>query len=300
MAESPPSSDLIFRRTAPALFVFLWSTGWIVARYSAEYADPLTFLCARYAFAGAVLLIYALLARARWPATPSDWVHAAFSGVLLHAIYLGGVWIAVKHGVPASISALLAALQPILTAALAPLFLHERIGSKQWLGIVLGFIGIGLVLSPKLGGVETGTIAAVTIPLAINVVAMIAVTLGTFYQKRYIHSGDLRTVTILQYAGALAVTLPFAYLIEPMRLEWNATTILIMLWSVFAISIGAIALLLLLIRRGEVSRAAQLIYLVPPTAAIQAYFLFGEQLSPVQLAGMALTVIGVALASRAA
>jgi drug/metabolite transporter (DMT)-like permease len=220
--------------------------------------------------------------------------------VLLHAIYLGGVWIAVKHGVPASISALLAALQPILTAALAPLLLRERIGPKQWLGIVLGFVGIGLVLSPKLAGVETGTIAAATVPLAINIVAMIAVTLGTFYQKRYIHSGDLRTVTILQYAGALAVTLPVAYLIEPMRLDWNATTILIMLWSVFAISIGAIALLLLLIRRGEVSRAAQLIYLVPPTAAIQAYFLFGEQLSPVQLMGMALTVIGVALASRAA
>ena len=202
--------------------------------------------------AGAVLLVYAFLAGARWPATPRDWVHAAFSGVLLHAIYLGSVWVAVKQGVPASISALLAALQPILTAALAPFLLHERIGSKQWLGIVLGFVGIILVLSPKLGGVEPGEIAAVTIPLAINVVAMLAVTLGTFYQKRYIHSGDLRTVTILQYAGALAVTLPFAYLIEPMRLEWNTTTILVMLWSVFAISIGAIALLLLLIRRGEV------------------------------------------------
>jgi drug/metabolite transporter (DMT)-like permease len=295
-----PASDLIFRRAAPVLFVFLWSTGWIVARYSAEYADPLTFLCARYACAGAVLLIYAVLAGARWPATSADWAHAAISGVLLHAIYLGGVWIAIAHGVPASISALLAALQPILTAAVAPLFLHERIGPKQWLGIVLGFVGIIIVLSPKLAGVAPGQLGAVAIPLAINAIAMIAVTAGTFYQKRYIHSGDLRTVTILQYAGALAVTLPVAYLIEPMRLEINPTTILVMLWSVLAISIGAIALLLLLIRRGEVSRAAQLIYLVPPTAAIQAYVLFGEQLSPLQLAGMALTVVGVALASRAA
>jgi drug/metabolite transporter (DMT)-like permease len=299
MADSA-KTDRIFRRAAPALFVFLWSTGWIVARYSAEYADPLTFLSARYTCAGAVLLVYALLARARWPANPGDWVHAGVSGVLLHAIYLGGVWIAIAHGVPASISALLAALQPILTAALAPLLLHERIGLKQWLGIVLGFIGIIVVLSPKLAAVNASDFAAVTIPLAINAIAMIAVTAGTFYQKRYIHSGDLRTVTILQYAGALAVTLPVAYLIEPMRLEVNATTILIMLWSVLAISIGAIALLLLLIRRGEVSRAAQLIYLVPPTAAVQAWLLFGEQLSPLQLAGMALTVIGVALASRAA
>ncbi len=225
MAESPPSSDLIFRRTRQPLclpMVDRLDRRTLFRRIRRSADLPLRAL----RFAGAVLLIYALLARARWPATPSDWVHAAFSGVLLHAIYLGGVWIAVEHGVPASISALLAALQPILTAALAPLFLRERIGSKQWLGIVLGFIGIGLVLSPKLGGVETGAIAAVTIPLVINVVAMIAVTLGTFYQKRYIHSGDLRTVTILQYAGALAVTLPFAYLIEPMRLEWNTTTIL--------------------------------------------------------------------------
>lgn len=295
-----PSSDLIFRRTAPALFVFLWSTGWIVARYSAEYADPLTFLSARYACAGAVLFLYALIAGGRWPARPSDFVHAAFSGVLLHAIYLGGVWIAIAQGVPASISALLAALQPILTAALAPILLRERIGAKQWLGIVLGFIGIIVVLSPKLAGVAPGQLGAVAMPLLINIIAMLAVTAGTFYQKRYIHSGDLRTVTILQYAGAIAVTLPVAYLIEPMRLEVNATTILIMLWSVLAISIGAIALLLLLIRRGEVSRAAQLIYLVPPTAAAQAYLLFGEQLTPLQLAGMALTVIGVALASRAA
>lgn len=191
-------------------------------------------------------------------------------------------------------------MQPILTAALAPLLLHERIELKQWLGIALGFLGIIVVLSPKLAGIAPGELAAVTIPLAINIIAMLAVTAGTFYQKRYIHSGDLRTVTILQYAGAIAVTLPVAWLIEPMRLEINATTILIMLWSVFAISIGAIALFLLLIRRGEVSRAAQLIYLIPPTAAVQAWLLFGEQLSPLQLAGMALTVIGVALASRAA
>jgi drug/metabolite transporter (DMT)-like permease len=294
------TTDVLFRRAAPALFVFLWSTGWIVARYSAEYADPLTFLSARYACAGAVLFVYALIAGARWPATPQDFAHAAFSGVLLHAIYLGGVWIAIAQGLPASISALLAALQPILTAALAPLLLHERIELKQWLGIALGFLGIIVVLSPKLAGIAPGELAAVTIPLAINIIAMLAVTAGTFYQKRYIHSGDLRTVTILQYAGAIAVTLPVAWLIEPMRLEINATTILIMLWSVFAISIGAIALFLLLIRRGEVSRAAQLIYLIPPTAAVQAWLLFGEQLSPLQLAGMALTVIGVALASRAA
>src|SRR5437764_745633 len=164
MADSA-SSDRIFRRGTPVLFVFLWSTGWIVARYAAEYADPLTFLCARYACASAVLLVYALIARAAWPTTSRDFAHGAFSGVLLHAIYLGGVWIAIAHGVPASISALLAALQPILTAALAPLLLHERLGAKQWLGIALGFIGIIVVLSPKLAGVAPGELGAVAMPL---------------------------------------------------------------------------------------------------------------------------------------
>ena len=129
---------------------------------------------------------------------------------------------------------------------------------------------------------------------------MVSVTLGTFYQKRFIHSGDLRTVTFLQYVAAAAATLLAAYLLEPMRLEWNTTTVLVMAWSVFGISIGAIALLLLLIRRGEVSRAAQLIYLVPPVAALQAAVLFGERLNLLQLSGMALTVLGVALASRRA
>jgi drug/metabolite transporter (DMT)-like permease len=280
------------------LFVFIWSTGWIVARFSADYADPLTFLSARYACAGVVLLAYALIAGASWPRSGIEWGHAMVSGVLLHAIYLGGVWYAVRNGVPASISALIAAVQPILTAMLAPTIAHERIRPLQWGGIALGFSGLILVLWPKLAGVPVGGLWDVAFPIGINLIGMVGVTLGTFYQKRYIRSGDLRTVTVLQYAGAIIATLPVAYMLEPMRIEWNLTMVLVMAWSALALSIGAIALLLLLIRRGEVSRSAQLIYLVPPTAAVQAYFLFGETLIPLQIAGMALTVAGVALASR--
>jgi len=294
---SAPASSL-FNRIVPLLFVFIWSTGWIVARYSADYADPLTFLFVRYAGAGAVLFVYAMAAGAIWPRSKAEIGHALVSGVLLHALYLGGVWWAIRHGVPASISALIAALQPILTALFAPAFVGERVRPIQWAGIFIGFVGLLLVLSPKLASVEPGQLGAALAPIAINVVGMIAITFGTFYQKRKIHSGDLRTVTVLQYVGAAAATLPVAFLVEPMRIEWNWTTATVLAWSVLALSIGAIALLLLLIRRGEVSRSAQLIYLVPPTAAIQAYLLFGETLSAPQIFGMAVTVAGVALASR--
>ena len=290
----PPRVGTLLRAAVPAAFVFLWSTGWIVARFSADHADPLTFLAARFALAGLAIFAFALLARAGWPARRADWLHALVSGVLLHGLYLGGVWWAIRQGLPASISALIAAVQPILTALLAPALAGERIGRNQWLGLALGFLGIGIVLEPKLAGVDALGLA----PVLANLAAMASVTLGSFYQKRYVRSGDLRSIAGLQYAGALLFVLPLAALVEPMRIDWNATMIVVMAWSVFGLSIGAIALYLLLIRSGEVSGAARLIYLVPPTAAVQAWFFFGETFSPVQLAGMALTVAGVVLAGR--
>ena len=294
----PSPLSRAFERAIPLIFVLIWSTGWIVARFARDYADALTFLSVRYALAGAALLAFALVSRAQWPQGRAEWGHALFSGILLHGIYLGAVWWAIRHGLPASISALIAALQPILSTLLAPALLGERIGPLRWLGVAIGFAGLVVVLSPNLFGVSQEALAVVWPLLLLNAIAMVSVTLGTFYQKRYIHSGDLRTVTVLQYAAALAVTLPAAYLLEPMRIVWNTTMVLTMAWSVLALSIGAIALLLLLIRRGEVSRSAQLIYLVPPAASLQASMLFGEQLSLVQIAGMVLTVLGVALAAR--
>ncbi|BBF94782.1 DMT family transporter [Blastochloris tepida] len=285
-------------RLAPLSFVLIWSTGWIVARAIAPYADPLTFLAARYAFAGFCLAIFALAVAAPWPQRRADIGHGLVSGMLIHAIYLGGVWWAVANGVPAGMSALIAALQPILTAAFAPWLAGERIRSGHWIGIVLGFIGIVLVVTPKISSAEPGHLAAVLVPLAVNVAAMVSVTLGTFYQKRFVATADLRTATVVQYAGALILTIPAALLLEDMRLEWNAVTIGWMAWSVLAISIGAVALLLLLIRRGAVARAAALIYLVPPAAAVQAYFLFDETLTWVQVLGMALAAIGVWRATR--
>jgi len=290
----------LLERLAPALFVLIWSTGWIAARYAAPHADPLTFLCLRFAFAFAVVTAIALAARAPWPVRGLGLAHALVSGALLHALYLGGVWWAIGHGLPAGISGLIAGLQPILTALLAPGLVGERIGSLQWAGIGVGFAGIALVLQPGLAGLGAERLAAVLAPIGVNVGAMLAVTLGTFYQKRYLATGDLRAMTALQYLGALIVLAPIAYALEPGRLDWNATTILVMAWSVLGLSVGAIGFLLLLIRRGAVSRTAALIYLVPPTVAIEAALLFGETLSALQVAGVALTAAGVALATRRA
>lgn len=287
-------------RLVPALFVLLWSTGWISARAAAPYADPLTFLTVRFALAALALAILAWAAGARWPRRGADLAHALVMGALLHAVYLGGIWWAIRQGMPAAVSGVIAAVQPILTALLAPVFLGEVITRRQWLGIGLGFAGIGLVLEPKLALLGASQMQIALAPLAANVLAMISMTLATFYQKRFIATGDLRTTTALQYGSAALIMLPVAYALEPMQIAWNGVVVLTMAWSVIALSIGAIALLFVLIRKGAVSRAATLIYLVPPAVAVEAMILFGESLVPLQIVGMLVTVAGVALAVRRA
>lgn len=293
MFDSP-----LFLRLSPALFVFLWSSGWIVAGYSARYSDALTFLSVRFGCAGLALAVLAFAMGARWPRTRRALFDCVVAGILLHAIYLGGVWWAVRHGLPAGVSGLIAGLQPILTALFAPLIMRESISPIRWLGIVFGFVGLALVLEPKLVGVAPQALHAVALPIVVNVVGMLSVTLGSFWQKARIVEGDLRTVTAVQYIAAFLFTLPFAFLLEPMRIEWNLTMGLVLAWSVLALSLGGIGLYLVMIRRGQVSRIATFLYLVPPAVAVEAWILFGETLSPIQLVGMAVAVLGVVLASR--
>lgn len=288
----------LFLRLSPLLFTLLWSSGWIVAGYSARNADALTFLALRYACAGILLAGLSFAVGAKWPKGWRAVLDCAVTGILLHAIYLGGVWWAVRHGLPAGISGLIAGLQPILTALLAPILVGERISPIRWAGILCGFLGIALVLEPKLVGVEPAALTAVLVPIAINIAAMFAVTFGSFYQKARIVSGDLRTVTTVQYAAAFLFTLPFAWMLEPMRIEWNLTMALVLAWSVLVLSLGSIGLYLVLLRRGAVSRIATFLFLVPPAVAVQAWLFFGETMSPIQLLGMAVVVLGVTLASR--
>lgn len=288
----------LFLRFVPVLFTLLWSSGWIVAGYSALHADALTFLVVRYACAALAITAVALAMGAPWPRGRRAILDCVVTGVLIHAAYLGGVWWAVRHGLPTGISGLIAGLQPILTALFAPMLVGERITPVRWLGILAGFVGIALVLQPKLAGVAPAALWAVLIPVAVNVAGMFAVTFGSFYQKARIVTGDLRTVTAVQYVTAFVVTLPVAWALEPMRIDWNLTMALVLAWSVLALSLGGVGLYLLMIRRGEISRVSTFLYLVPALVAVEAWILFGEALAPLQILGMAVTILGVVLASR--
>lgn len=282
-------------RLIPPTFVLIWSTGWVVAKLAAPHADPLTFLVVRYALAIGLLVPVAVALGAAWPKGPAAWGGQLANGALLHGIYLGGVWWAIAHGVPAGVSALIAALQPLFTALAAGAMVGERLDGRRWLGVALGFAGVAAVVAPSLGG--AGDLSALGLPIAVNVAAMAAVTAATLHQKRALGGADLWTLAPVQYLGGLIVTLPAVLLMENLRFEPTVETFAALAWSVVVLSIGAVMLMLVMIKRGEVSRVAALIYLVPPTAAVQAYLLFGETLAPVQLAGMALAAVGVVLAA---
>jgi drug/metabolite transporter (DMT)-like permease len=288
----PPSP--LLARLAPPLFVFLWATGFIVARLVAPYADPLTFLTLRFAIAAALLALLALAVGAPWPRGATGWRDGLIAGVLLHGGYLGPVFWSIEHGLPAGISALIAGLQPLVTGMLVGPLLGERVSARRWLGIGVGFFGAALVILPKLGAI--GGLPA--LPLFISFLGTVSITLGTIWQKRTAAAVDLRTNAVAQFVGASLATAPFALLLEAGELQPTPQLFFGFFWSIFGLSLGAIGLLLVLIRRGAVAGVAALLYLVPPTSAVMAYIFFGESLSIIQIAGMLIAAAGVAIASR--
>ncbi|WP_336070420.1 DMT family transporter [Nitratireductor rhodophyticola] len=281
-------------RAIPALFVLLWATGFIGARYAMPWAEPFTFLWVRFALTFGVLLLIIPMVNAK-AIGPRNAFHAAIAGVLMHGVYLGGVFWAVRNGLPAGFAGLIVGLQPMLTAVIAGLFLGEKVTGKHWLGLVVGLAGVITVLSPKFGSISGGVTVA-TIGAA--VVAVIAMSVGTVWQKRFVATADLVTVTLYQYVGGWAVTFLVSLTIETQEFVLNGELVFAMAWLVFVLSLGAIFLLMILIREGEVARVASLFYLVPAVTALMAWFLFDETLTPVQLVGMAVTTFGVALATR--
>lgn len=283
---------------APALFVLIWSTGWIVAKYVSFNADPLTFLAYRFFVAIFVFAAIAFFMKARWPTTLSGWLHAVFSGVLLHGVYLGGIWWAINQGVPASISGVLAAIQPLMTAIIAYWAVKERLAGKQKLGLALGFLGLIIAIGPSLKALDASSLGTSLLPMGANAVSMIAVTLGTIYQKRFLQEGDLLPIAGIQFLGGFIFILPAAMLLEPMHVDWNTQSILALVWSVLGLSLGAITLLLYLIRQGQVSRAASLIYLIPAVVGVEAWLLFGENITLPFVIGTVIVVIGVWLVNR--
>ncbi len=278
---------------APGLFVVLWSTGFIGAKLGVPYVEPFTFLILRFVFVLALMLPLALLLHARWPSSMRETGHIAVAGALIQGGYLGGCFAAVAHGMPAGVIALIVGLQPILTAFAAAPLLGETVSALQWAGLVLGFGGVALVVWQKfsLQGLDAASIAW-------GLTALVSITAGTLYQKRFCPSFDLRSGSVIQFGAAFVLLLPLALVTETMRVNWSGEFMFALAWLVLVLSIGAISLLFTLIEHGEATRVSSLFYLTPLTTAAMAYFMFGEKLSLAALVGMVIGVIGVALVIR--
>jgi drug/metabolite transporter (DMT)-like permease len=286
------TSSLRLDTLAAPLFVVLWSTGFIGAKYGLPYAEPVTFLILRFALVALALALWVILARAPWP-TWTQARDAALIGVLLQAVYLGGVYKAIDLGVEAGVSALIVGLQPVLTAFIARQFLGERLLWVQWGGIGLGMFGVSLVVLRKLeDGIGDWR------GVALCVAALVGISVASILQKQRAAAHPVRSTTLVQFLAALVVLVPLSLAFETREIDWTVEFTLTLGWLVVVMSLGALSLLLFLIRRGAASHVASLFFLVPPTAALMAWPIFGEVLGPVEIAGVAVTTIGVVMVTR--
>jgi drug/metabolite transporter (DMT)-like permease len=295
----PASNDALIR-AMPVVFVLIWSTGFIVAKYGLPYAPPLSFLAIRYALSLLCFIAWIAIARVAWPASRVQWLHLAVTGILIHAGYLSGVWSAIKGGMGSGLSALVVGLQPVLTAVWVSQMgesgaSQSRVSKRQWLGLVLGLAGLLLVVSRKFGAGNEAT----AYTLAWAVFALLCITAGTLYQKRFVQSADVRSANAIQLGAALLVTLPFTFL-ETETVQWTGGFVGALAWSVLGLTLGGSSLLYMLIQRGAATAVTSLLYLVPPTTALMAWLLFGEAITVVTVLGTALTALGVSLVVRPA
>jgi len=287
----------------PAVFVLIWSTGFIVAKFGLPFAPPLTFLAIRYFCSIVCFLVWIWLAKAIWPTDKKQWLHLAITGILMHGGYLGGVWVAVKNGMGSGLAALIVGFQPILTA----LWLSRQTSSasagqlgavvskRQWAGLLLGLAGLLLVVARKFGATNEVTL----LTFAATVFALFSITIGTLYQKQHVTATDVRTANVIQLGAALVLTLPFA-MFETEAITWNASFVGAMAWAVLALTLGGSSLMFLLIQRGAATTVTSLLYLVPPTTALMAWLLFDEAITAATVLGIVLTAIGVSLVVRPA
>lgn len=275
----------------PLLFVLLWSSGFVGARLGLPDAPPFHFLAMRFGLVVLILMPVMLARLGRLPRQPRMLLHLAVVGVLVHGVYLGGVFLAISMGLGAGTSALIVSLQPLLVGALAGRILGEKVAAAQWLGLALGLLGCALVVAPH---VVPGSMATIGLCL----LSLGAITAGTLYQKRFCTGVDLQAATIVQFGAAFLAVLPLA-LIEPSRIHATPAFVFALAWLVLVLSVGAVSLLLFLIRQGDASRVSSLFFLVPPVTALMAYGLFDEELSRLQLVGMVVAVLGVAMVNRA-
>jgi drug/metabolite transporter (DMT)-like permease len=276
----------------PALFVLLWSTGFIAAKYGLPYAPPYAFLAWRFVLVAALMSVVALATRASWPKTPREYADLAFVAILVHALYLGGVFVSIDAGMAAGTSAMLVGMQPILTVVLAHYWMKESVTARQYVGLALGLAGVYFVVRHKID--FQGDLAGL-VPSAI---ALVAISVGTLYQKRHCAHIDLRSGSAIQFIVCAVLYLPLALIMDARPVQWTGHFVFALSWSVLVLSVGAISLLYWLLRHGAAANVARLFYLVPPTTALMAYFLFAETLDAWALIGMALICLGVMLARR--
>lgn len=274
---------------APALFVVLWASGFVGAKFGLPYVEPLTFLTIRMIAVVALLAILAVVMRPTWP----DMLgirHSIVAGLLVHGVYLGGVFVSIDRRLPAGLSALIVSLQPVLTSTIANRYLGERVVARQWVGLVLGIAGVYLVVADKTVAGE-----ATALGWAAAVCALIGITVGTLYQKRFGGGIDWRAALIIQYSAAGALFALGSILFESQRIEWTIELIAALAWLILVLSLGAVWLLYFLIRRSAATRVTSLFYLTPAVTALMAWLMFGERLGVLALVGMGVCVTGVFL-----
>ena len=274
---------------APGVFVLLWASGFVGAKLGLGYVEPLTFLSLRMGAVVALLVLIMALTRPKWP-NGAGILHSVLTGLMVHGLYLGGVFVAIENGVSAGLAALIVSLQPVLTSTIANRFLGERVASRQWLGLALGLLGVYLVLYEKTaagGATPFGWLSAT--------VALLGITAGTLYQKRFGGSMDWRPALCVQYIAAGILFAFGAFTFETRVVHWTPQFLLALGWLVFGLSLGAIWLYYYMIRRAAATRVTSLFYLTPPMTALMAWAAFDERLAPLALVGMAVCVVGVAL-----
>jgi drug/metabolite transporter (DMT)-like permease len=294
MISAKTAGQSTWQAIVPGAFVLLWATGFVFSKLGLVYARPFTFLLLRFALVAVVMLAASRAMQAPWPKSWREAGHVAVVGLLLQFVYLGGCCAAIAAGVPAGVTAVIVGLQPILTATVVGPFLGERVVPRQWLGLAVGFLGVVLVLWDKLdfAGLELqGVFWALF--------GLLGITAATIYQKRYCGAVDLLSGAAIQFTAASLATLPVVLILGPGEVRWTTGFVFSLVWLVLVLSIGAVSLLLWLIRRGAASRVASLFYMTPPVAALGSFFMFGERLPLPALAGMALAAVGVGLVTRA-
>jgi drug/metabolite transporter (DMT)-like permease len=279
---------------APVVFVLLWSSGFIGARYGLPYIEPMTFLAVRMIFVVLIMGAIALITRARWP-RGAEIGHSLAAGSLVHGLYLGGVFVAISQGVPAGISALIPGLQPILTSTLAGRFMGEKVTRLQWFGLALGLVGVLMVLHDRRMVAEGSVLGWIA-----SFASLIGITLGALYQKRYCGAIDWRAGNTVQYIGACVLFGLAAFAFETRVIHWTGELVFALVWLVFVLSVAAVALMYWLIRRSAATGFASLFYLVPAVTALLAFLLFGEKLDALSIAGMVVCAVGVVVVNRGA